>query len=185
MAGSSRKSPTRKFAKQEPLFGEQYERESRLLPIIGQQKDIRYYSSFAKNVLNGPETTGMGYWSINPYVGCAFGCAYCYARYAHRYVMERASDDDRMGAALGEAFAELPPWLAFERNIFVKHNAPEILSRTLRHGSDKHLALLDGEAIVIGTATDPYQPGERRFRVTRRILEVIAEHPRLTVCVIS
>ena len=87
--------------------------------------------------------------------------------------------------ALGEAFAELPPWLAFERNIFVKHNAPEILSRTLRHGSDKHLALLKGEAIIIGTATDPYQPAERRFRVTRRILEVMADHPGLTICVIS
>jgi hypothetical protein len=58
--GSRRpKSNTRRFAKQEPLFGEQYERESRLLPIIGQQKDIRYYSSFAKSVLNGPEVTGM------------------------------------------------------------------------------------------------------------------------------
>src|SRR6185369_12110329 len=125
------------------LFGEAYERQSRQLPIIGEQKDIRYYASPAKSVLNGPETTGMGFWSINPYVGCAFGCAYCYARYTHRYVMERASDGDRMGAALDEAFTNIPPWLAFERNIFVKHNAPEVLSRTLRFGSDKHLALLD------------------------------------------
>ena len=127
----------------------------------------------------------MGYWSINPYVGCAFGCAYCYARYAHRWVMERASADDRMGAALDEAFTNIPPWLAFERNIFVKHNAPEVLSRTLRFGSDKHLALLEGESIVIGTATDPYQPAERKFRVTRGILEVLAEHPGLRVVLIS
>ena len=62
----------------------------------------------------------MGFWSINPYIGCAFGCAYCYARYAHRYVMERAATDEKMTDALGEAYNRLPPWLAFERNIFVK-----------------------------------------------------------------
>ena len=57
--------------------------------MVGEQKDIRYYGTIARTVLNGPETTGMGFWSINPYVGCAFGCAYCYARYAHRYTAER------------------------------------------------------------------------------------------------
>jgi DNA repair photolyase len=153
--------------------------------MLDVQKDIRYYGAPAKSILNGPGVTGMGFWSLNPYVGCAFGCAYCYARYTHRYVMERAAGDERMGDALGEAFMSQPPWLAFERNIFVKHNAPEVLSRTLRHGSDKHLALLAGESIVIGTATDPYQPAERRFRVTRRILEVLAEHPGLTICIIT
>jgi DNA repair photolyase len=183
MAGSRARS--KKSVKQEPLFGEKYERDSRLLPIIGQQKDIRYYSSFAKNVLNGPETTGMGFWSVNPYVGCAFGCAYCYARYTHRFVMERAASDDRMEEVLSERYEAMPPWLAFERNIFVKQNAPEVLARTLRHGSEKHLALLKGETIVIGTATDPYQPAERRFRVTRRILEVLAEHPGLKISIIT
>ena len=185
MAGRSRRPKTVRFAKQEPLFGDEYERESRLLPVIGQQKDIRYYASIAKNVLNGPEVTGMGFWSVNPYVGCAFGCAYCYARYTHRYVMERAADNDRMENGLHDRYEEMPPWLAFERNIFVKQNAPEVLARTLRHGSDKHLALLKGETIVIGTATDPYQPAERRFRVTRRILEVLAEHPGLKISIIS
>jgi DNA repair photolyase len=167
------------------LFGEAYERTARQLPVIGEQKDIRYYSSPAKSVLNGPETTGMGFWSINPYIGCAFGCAYCYARYTHRYVMERAASDEKMTEALGEAYNRLPPWLAFERNIFVKRNAPEVLSRTLRFGSDRHLKLLQGETIVIGTATDPYQPAERRFRVTRGILEVLAEHPGLSVVIIT
>jgi DNA repair photolyase len=167
------------------LFGAEYDRTSRQLPVIGEQKDIRYYSSPAKSVLNGPETTGMGFWSINPYIGCAFGCAYCYARYAHRYVMERASTDEKMIDELGEAYNRMPPWLAFERNIFVKGNAPEVLSRTLRFGSDRHLKLLDGESIVIGTATDPYQPAERKFRVTRGILEVLAEHPGLSVSIIT
>jgi len=185
MTASGKKRKTKQSAKQEPLFGAAYERDARMLPIIGQQKDISYYSSFAKSVLNGPETTGMGFWSINPYVGCAFGCAYCYARYTHRYVMERAATDDRMENVLHERYEDMPPWLAFERNIFVKQNAPEVLARTLRQGSEKHLALLRGEAIIIGTATDPYQPAERKFRVTRRILEVLAEHPGLRVCIIS
>src|SRR6266566_3906549 len=167
------------------LFGAEYDRASRQLPVIGEQKDIRYYSSPATSVLNGPETTGMGFWSINPYIGCAFGCAYCYAPYTHRYVMERAATDERMSDALGEAYTKLPPWLAFERNIFVKKNAPEVLSRTLRFGSDRHLKLLASETIVIGTATDPYQPAERRFRVTRGILEVLAEHPGLSVSIIT
>ena len=167
------------------LFGADYDRLSRQLPVIGEQKDIRYYSSPAKSVLNGPETTGMGFWSINPYVGCAFGCAYCYARYTHRYVMERAATAEKMTSELGIAYEKLPPWLAFERNIFVKKNAPEVLSRTLRFGSDRHLKLLEGETIVIGTATDPYQPAERRFRVTRGLLEVLADHPGLSVVVIT
>jgi DNA repair photolyase len=185
MGSGKRKSSMRRRFDQTALFGDAFERDARELPLVGVQKDIRYYGSPARNVLNGPETTGMGYWSINPYIGCAFGCAYCYARYAHRYVMERAANDDRMGSALGQAFNSLPPWLAFERNIFIKHNAPEVLSRTLRHGSEKHLALLEGESIVIGTATDPYQPAERRFRVTRGILGVLAEHPGLRVVVIT
>src|ERR1700704_7162053 len=90
---------------------------SRALPTIGEQKDITYHGTHSKSVLNDPATTGMGYWSINPYVGCAFGCAYCYARYTHRYVMERAATDDRMTNELGQAYNKLPPWLAFERNI--------------------------------------------------------------------
>jgi DNA repair photolyase len=172
-------------SKDPTLFGAAYEKASRQLPVIGEQKDIRYYASPAKSVLNGPETTGMGFWSINPYIGCAFGCAYCYARYTHRYVMERAASDEKMTDVLDEAYNKLPPWLAFERNIFVKKNAPEVLSRTLRFGSDKHLKLLAGEAIVIGTATDPYQPAERRFRITRGILEVLSEHPGLSVTIIT
>ena len=185
MGGGKRNLPVRRHFDQTALFGYAFERDQRLLPVVGTQKDISYHGSPAKSILNGPETTGMGYWSINPYVGCAFGCAYCYARYAHRFMMERAATGDRMDTVLGQAFENLPPWLAFERNIFVKHNAPEVLSRTLRHGSDRHLALLEGEAMVIGTATDPYQPAERRFGVTRRILEVLAEHPGLKVVIIT
>jgi len=156
-----------------------------VLPVLGEQKDIRYYGTRAKSVLNGTEVTGMGFWSINPYVGCAFGCAYCYARYAHRYVIERNVAAHPEQRVLREAFESLPPWLAFERQIFVKENAAEVLRKTLRHGSDKHLNLLKGEGIGIGTATDPYQPAERRFRVTRGILEVLAEHEGLRAWIIT
>jgi DNA repair photolyase len=188
-------------------------------PVVGTQSDIRYYGTTAKGILNSPATTGMGFWSINPYVGCAFGCAYCYARYAHRYVLERAaaaseadvaaptavasaralpllaerasmaavdtgeSPDSAFAspsALLAEDLAELPAWLAFERRIFVKRNAPDVLRRTLLQ-RDSLGAVTRGEAIAIGTATDPYQPAERLFRVTRGVLEVLAEAKGLRV----
>jgi DNA repair photolyase len=170
---------------QDGLFGAEYERTSRLLPLLEEQKDISYYAAPAKNVLNGPETTGMDFWSLNPYTGCAFGCTYCYARYAHRYVMERASDARRMEDPLAEKYERMPPWLAFERNIFVKTNAPQLLARALRQGSDKHQQLVNGTALLIGSATDPYQPAERRFRVTRGVLEVLAMHPGLKIVIIT
>ena len=161
------------------------------LELIGTQGDIRYYDQPAKGVLNGPEVTGMGFWSINPYVGCAFGCAYCYARYAHRYVAERKTME---GADEGHELTELPSWLAFERRIFVKRNAAEVLRATLRGQRTPQVPgprppalarLWKGEAIVIGTATDPYQPAERQYRVTRGILEVLAEEKGLSVTVIT
>src|SRR4051812_10030734 len=155
------------------------------VPVVGEQKDIRYFGTFARNVLNPPETTQMGFWSINPYVGCAFGCAYCYARYTHRWVLDRTATANPDRADLGAARDTMVPWLAFERRIFVKQNAADVLRRTLRHGSERHLALLKNETIVIGTATDPFQPAERRFRVTRGLLEVLAEHPGLSVSIIT
>lgn len=168
---------------QPALFPPAVQRALRQIPVIGEQRDITYYGNHARSILNGPETTGMGFWSINPYIGCAFGCAYCYARYAHRYVMERAATADRLAGAAEQDVGRIPPWLAFERHIFVKRNAPQLLAHTLRHGSDRVRALAQGEWIAIGTATDPYQPAERRFRLTRGILEVLAEHPGLHVSI--
>jgi len=157
----------------------------RPLPLVGEQKDIRYFGTVARTVLNGPETTGMGFWSINPYVGCAFGCAYCYARYAHRWALDRKATANPDHEDMQSARDTLPPWLAFERRIFVKQNAADALRKVLRHGSEKHTALLHGETIVIGTATDPFQPAERPFRITRSVLKVLAEHPGLSVCIIT
>lgn len=155
------------------------------IPEVGEQGDIQYFAARARTVLNGPRATGMSFWSVNPYVGCAFGCTYCYARYAHRYTMERAASADRLENGLAGDYEQMEPWLAFERRIFVKANAPEILARALRHGSDKYLPLVRGETLLIGSATDPYQPAERRFRLTRRILEALAEHPGLSILIIT
>jgi DNA repair photolyase len=164
---------------QQTLF-EDAERQQRL-PLLGEQKDIQYYGSSPRSILNGPNTTGMGFWSLNPYVGCAFGCAYCYARYAHRYKAERLTAD--VDAEVPADFAGMPPWLAFERRIFVKREAGDIVRRDLRRPA--RYAALQREHVVIGTATDPYQPAERRYRVTRGVLEVLAEQRGMHVSIIT
>ena len=152
---------------------------------VGVQSDIQYHAIAAGRLLNAPEQTGMGFWSINPYIGCAFGCTYCYARYAHSYVMERGEAAGKLEQGMRSDVARLPPWLAFERRILVKQGASAALRSSLSRGGARHRTLRSGEAIVIGTATDPYQPAERRFRVTRGLLEVLAEHRGLEIVVIT
>ena len=85
--------------------------------------------------------------TINPYRGCEFACRYCYARYAHEF-LERTPDE-------------------FEHKIYFKPNAAWLLKQELAQ-------LKPGTEIALGTATDPYQPLERRQRITRSILEVFA-----------
>jgi DNA repair photolyase len=148
------------------------------------QADLLYLEGAAKSLLNSPASTGMGFWSINPYVGCAFACSYCYAPYAHRYVVERtlaASPNEAVRARL----QDLPPAVAFSRRIVVKHNAAAVLRDELAPGRAKRLALERGETLVIGTATDPYQPAERRYRVTRSILESLTALRALHLCIIT
>src|SRR5580704_11750886 len=94
-------------------------------------------------------------WAINPYRGCEFACKYCYARYTHE-------------------FMELRDGVDFERKIFVKQQVAELLRSELKK-------VKRGEEIAIGTATDPYQPAERRFEVTRTILEELAKHSGLEI----
>jgi DNA repair photolyase len=163
---------------------------------LGHQADIVYLERPARSILNPPESTGMPYWSLNPYVGCAFGCAYCYARYAHRYVSERTDADhlaDEPGsdsAAVHEqATNPMPAWLAFERRIFVKQRAPELVRGALSQAASGQPGrggrLLRGEPLVIGTATDPYQPAERHFRITRGVLEALAAIAGLRIVLIT
>jgi DNA repair photolyase len=127
----------------------------------------------------------MSYWSINPYVGCAFGCTYCYARYAHRFAVDRALSTGSPSDDLRREIESIPPWLAFERHVLVKENAPALLAHELRPGGARLTALHAGEVVVVGTATDPYQPAERRFRVTRGVLETLAEHDGLSIVIIT
>jgi len=159
------------------------------LPVLDQrQRGTSFHEVPVKAILNSPATTGMGFWSLNPYVGCEFGCTYCYARETHRWVVEKAGGRYG-GKAVGEPEHEatavslaatdssttlpsyrptvLPPWLAFEKQILVKTTAASVLKRTL---FPKKLA---GCTLMIGTATDPYQPAERRFRLTRGVLEAL------------
>ncbi|MDB4881024.1 MAG: Radical domain protein [Gemmatimonadetes bacterium] len=153
------------------------------LVSLGEQSDIRYYATEPRSILNSPAVTGMGFWSINPYVGCAFGCAYCYARFAHRYSAERIVASERGPRGFSTDVGDMPPWLAFERRILVKREAGEIVRRELRRPARAEALLR--ERVVIGTATDPYQPAERRFRVTRGVLEVLAEQRGLGVTIIT
>jgi DNA repair photolyase len=150
---------------------------SRELTVLDErERGTRFLSLSVRSALNSPASTGMGFWSINPYVGCEFGCTYCYARDTHRYTIERAEVRD--GGAGGGA-GELPPWLAFEKRILVKTDIAERLARTLDPSK------LGSDSLVIGTATDPYQPAERLYRLTRGILEVLTRFRGLRIGIIS
>ncbi|MGD0213504.1 MAG: radical SAM protein [Terriglobales bacterium] len=98
-------------------------------------------------------------WAINPYRGCEFACKYCYARYTHE-------------------FMELRNGVDFEQKIFVKQQAAALLRSELKK-------VKRGEEIAIGTATDPYQPAERRFEVTRAILEELSKHAGLEIGIVT
>jgi DNA repair photolyase len=128
----------------------------------------------------------MDFWSLNPYVGCEFGCSYCYARYTHRYVVERAHDAGRLSDDEFRDFRGPHGWEAFERRIFVKEQILGALEVDLRRYF-RSVSPTDrqSDTIVIGTATDPYQPAERRFRITRRVLERLAACEGLSIGIIT
>jgi DNA repair photolyase len=113
---------------------------------------VEYFTLPAKSLLNrcvsGRQMPFT--WTINPYRGCEFACKYCYARYTHEFMEMRDGVD-------------------FEQKIYVKQHAAHLL----RHDLHRVKA---GEAVALGTATDPYQPAERRYEVTRGILEEFARH---------
>jgi DNA repair photolyase len=110
----------------------------------------RYIEIICKSAVN--RVQGMPFkWSLNPYRGCVHACHYCYARATHSYFGLNADED-------------------FESTIFVKANLPEVLRSELARGA------MGAERVSIGTATDPYQPIEGKYRLTRRSLEALLDY---------
>jgi DNA repair photolyase len=125
-----------------------------------QGHEVEYFTLPVRSLLNRCTGVRMPFtWTINPYRGCEFACKYCYARYTHE-------------------FMELRDGVDFEQKIFVKQHAADLLRQELHH-------VKPGEEIAIGTATDPYQPAERRFEVTRGILEELARHRGLEIGIVT
>lgn len=126
----------------------------------GQVEDLKPFETIehierARSIITRNESPDIGFdRSINAYRGCEHGCSYCFARPTHSY----------LGHSAG---------LEFERDIYVKTNAVDLLRREL---ADKRYK---PKPIAMGTNTDPYQPAERKHKLTRGILELLLEtrHP--------
>jgi DNA repair photolyase len=115
--------------------------------LLEAKRRVEYLEMPARSILNRSKPGMPFQWTINPYRGCEFGCKYCYARYTFEF-MEMPVED-------------------FADRIFAKSAAAHLLAQELRRIDRR-------EQIAIGTATDPYQPAERRYGRTRSILEVFA-----------
>ena len=116
--------------------------------LLEAKRSVQYFEIPARSILNRTKPNMPFQWTINPYRGCEFGCKYCYARYTHEFMEMDAYQ--------------------FEDKIYAKSAAAHLLRQELR-GIDR------ADRIALGTATDPYQPAERRYGRTRSILEVFAK----------
>ncbi len=111
-----------------------------------------FFPDQTRSILTENDSPDIGFrFSINPYRGCEHGCAYCYARPGHEFLGLNAGLD-------------------FETKIFVKHHAAELLRDELNRPTWR-----GDQSIMISGVTDCYQPAERKFRVTRGLLEVLLE----------
>jgi DNA repair photolyase len=121
---------------------------------------VEYFTLPSRALLNRCTSARMPFtWTINPYRGCEFACKYCYARYTHEFMEMRDGVD-------------------FERKIYVKQQAAWLLRQELKR-------VKRGEQIAIGTATDPYQPAEKRYQVTLGILEELSLHHWLEIGIVT
>lgn len=121
---------------------------------------VEYFTIAAKTILSKCDAPRMPFqWTINPYRGCEFACTYCYARYTHEFMEMRDGAD-------------------FERKIFAKQNCAWLLRQELKK-------VKPGQGIAIGTATDPYQPAERRYEITRSIMAELSLHSGLDIGVVT
>ena len=127
---------------------------------VDQGYEVEYLTLENRSVLTRCVSSRMPFfWMINPYRGCEFGCKYCYARYTHE-------------------FMELRDGVDFERKIYVKQHTAWLLRQELKR-------VRDGQSIAIGTATDPYQPAERKFGITRALMEEFTRHEGLTIGLVT
>lgn len=118
---------------------------------VRERGGVRYLELKTRSLVNRCSSPRMPFpWTVNPYRGCAMGCRYCYATYTHEF----------MGITTPEEF---------HSSVYVKTDGDETAAAVAR-------AVRRGERMALGTATDPYQPGETEWRVTRRFLELVAQH---------
>jgi len=122
-----------------------------------------------KSILNRCDSDRVPFeWTINPYRGCEFACKYCYARYTHEYMELDGAE--------------------FEKKIYVKKDAAPLLAWDVAHKYSYTSEASDGarpDHIAIGTATDPYQPAEREYGVTRACLEELAKREGMSISIIT
>lgn len=116
--------------------------------LLAQKRRVEYRTLPTRSWLNRCHSKRVPFdWSINPYRGCEYGCKYCYARFTHEF-LERSDPE------------------LFEREIYAKDWDEPAFKQELK-------AVRAGHIIGIGTATDPYQPAEKKFQRTRHLLEAL------------
>jgi DNA repair photolyase len=153
-----------------PLIPEPSDRAPKLVGIaklaaqgeqIREGHNVEYFTLAARSILTKCSARDrMPFtWTINPYRGCEFACKYCFARYTHE-------------------FMEMRDGYSFEQKIYVKQHTAALLRRELKR-------VKTHEDIAIGTATDPYQPAERRYGMTRAILEEMSLHRGLNIGLVT
>ena len=120
--------------------------------LLEEKRRVEYRDLAAKTYISRCPNPQLPFrWTINPYRGCEFGCKYCYARYTHEFMELRDGD-------------------LFETRIFAKQWNAQAFRKEINK-------LPHNETVAIGTATDPYQPAERRYNITRLMLEEFAKQP--------
>ncbi len=148
--GSQRNPPNRFGGTNHEIDFEHLEHDEDYLESLG-KRPTEYLPDRSRSIISENQSPDVGFrYSLNPYRGCQHGCSYCFARPSHEYLGFNAGLD-------------------FETKILVKENAPALFREFLSRKTWRC------EPIALAPNTDAYQPGERRFRLTRRCLEVAAE----------
>src|SRR3989440_12845058 len=136
---------------------------------ISEGHNVDYISLENRSLLSRCDSPRMPFsWQINPYRGCEFACKYCYARYTHEYMELDGAE--------------------FEKKIYVKKDAAALLAWDVARKYSYSSEASGGtrpDHIAIGTATDPYQPAEREYGVTRACLEELAKREGMSISIIT